>query len=169
MALVREYRCIYDKACKDYKDITCKSNAWKEIAAKCALAGEQKDPKALQQRYSNIRTTFGRYLGKLKAPSGSGRDEISLKPQWEHLRWLITHIEHRNTGPNCNYKSLTTTSSIANEEEDCEVQQSDVDGGSCIRSTAATPEVNPKDASTSGMYDDDEDDDDNDNNNNNNK
>ena len=62
-----------------------------------AILQEKKDQKTLQQRYFNIRTTFGRYLGKLKAPSESERDEISLKPQWEHLRWLITHIEHRNT------------------------------------------------------------------------
>jgi hypothetical protein len=45
-------------------------------------------------RYSTIRTKFSKYLLKLKLRSGSGATAV-LEPQFEHLRWLVCHIDQR--------------------------------------------------------------------------
>ena len=108
MDTVREYRCLYDKGVKDFKDKRVKANAWKEIATK--LEVEVKD---IMDRYSSIRTVFGRYLKKLKPPSGSGRDSVEIKPEFEYLKWLICHIEHGKTISNTQQPAESSLSSRA--------------------------------------------------------
>ena len=43
---------------------------------------------------------FGKYLKAVKPPSGSGSDAVEINEEWEHLRWLPTHINHRTTRTN---------------------------------------------------------------------
>ena len=95
MNAVREYRVLYDKGVKGFKDKRQKDNAWKEIADITKMT-----VKECEQKYSSQRTMFGRYIKTLQVPSGSGRESLDIKPEWEHLRWLITHINHRVTKTN---------------------------------------------------------------------
>lgn len=81
MAAVREFRCLYDKGIKDFKDLTKKENAWKEVSQRTNMTVTE-----AQNKYKNIRTSFGRYVKSLKPASGSGRDSIVLRPAYEHLR-----------------------------------------------------------------------------------
>ena len=57
MACIQNYRCIYEKACNDYRVPHKKRNAWKEIAEKLRLSVEE-----VQKRYNNIRTVFSKYV-----------------------------------------------------------------------------------------------------------
>ena len=97
MSEVREYRCLYDKNCRDFKDKRTKANAWKAVADKFSIS-----PSEAEGRYKNIRTVFTRYVRNVKPPSGSGRDAVVLRPDYEHLRWLIVHIKLRDSVTNDN-------------------------------------------------------------------
>ena len=94
METIRKYPAIYEKSTNDYHDNRKKKNAWNAVEK---LLGTE--PGAAQKRYSTIRTRFSKYLKDLKLPSGSG-NEIVLKPQFEGLRWLISHIRPRPTKSN---------------------------------------------------------------------
>ena len=114
METIRQYRCLYDRGCSDFKNKAMKNNAWKEIAEKLGM-----QPVDAEKKYNNTRTTFGRYIKSLTAPSGSGRDSIPpIKPEYEHLRWLITHIKPRtnttnNFGVHCRLDDNPTTTTTA--------------------------------------------------------
>lgn len=121
MNTVREYRCLYDKGCTDFKDLRKKENAWIKVGEKFNLSSLE-----ASKKYKNIRTTFTRYLASTKPPSGSGREDIILKPEYEHLRWLITHISHRNTTSNINIKNPEASSYQCPDEDDLvEIQRED--------------------------------------------
>lgn len=90
METVREYGALYDKNLKDFKNRQMKENAWRAVSETVGLSIDD-----FKRRYNSNRTAFSRYLRSLKPPSGSGRDSIILKPEYEHLRWLIKHIKHR--------------------------------------------------------------------------
>ena len=49
-------------------------------------------------RYTSIRrpTQFSRYIKDIRPPNGAGKESISLKKEFEHLRWLICHIKQRD-------------------------------------------------------------------------
>ena len=64
-----------------------KNNAWQAVAQALEM-----DVSSVQKRYNTIRSNFSKYLKDIKGKSGSGRDEIEILPDLEHLRWLITHI-----------------------------------------------------------------------------
>ena len=53
MNCIQNYRCIYDKGCKDYMVPLKKRNAWKEISTKLGLSVEE-----ATKRYNNIRTVL---------------------------------------------------------------------------------------------------------------
>lgn len=112
MSKVREYRCLYDKATKDFKDVRKKENAWREVSECFSMT-----PSEAEKKYKNIRTVFGRYLTKLKPPSGSGRDAIQLSPEYEHLRWLITYISRRATTSNINKQKPSDNTDIINDQQ----------------------------------------------------
>ena len=98
MNLVQNYRIIYDKKCKDYKDTRKKKNAWLELSKKVGV-----DVAEAQKRYNSIRTSFSKYLRKQRAAkvTGTGRNDLpEIKEEFEYLRWLITHIKHRSTTDN---------------------------------------------------------------------
>ena len=109
---MRQYRCLYDKGCPEFKDKNKKENAWTAIANELHIT-----VKKAEDRYKNVRTVFGRYLKGLKPPSGSGRDSIVIKPEFEHLRWLITHIDHRKTTTNINAPTCTSDEPPASAAE----------------------------------------------------
>lgn len=87
MDTIRIYRAIYDKSCPDYKNQRIKQNAWQAVAEALEL-----DVASVQKRYNTIRTNFSKYIKNIKGKSGSGRADIEIRPDLEHLRWLITHI-----------------------------------------------------------------------------
>ena len=95
MDLVRQYRVLYDKGVKGFRDRTLKENAWSEIAQKLNMT-----PKEAECKYNSQRTMFGRYIKQLKPASGAGRESVIVKPEFEHMRWLICHIDHRRTSSN---------------------------------------------------------------------
>ena len=59
MNLVQNYRIIYDKQYKDYKDSRKKKNAWLEISKKVGV-----DVAEAHRRYNSIQTSFSKYLKK---------------------------------------------------------------------------------------------------------
>lgn len=113
-SLVRQYRCLYDKSFKYYKNKRMKINAWNEISAKMDISADE-----CRRRYYNIRTAFGRYLKSRIPPSGSERDSIEVKPEYQSLRWLISHIEHRNSSSDVT-TSIQQSASHCIEEQEAE-------------------------------------------------
>ena len=108
MDTIRNYRAIYDKSCHEYKDQRVKKNAWQAVANTLKI-----DVASAQQRYNNIRTNFSTYIKSLKGKSGSGRDDlVNIRPDYEYLRWLCSHIKHRQTRSNMR----RTDSPICSEE-----------------------------------------------------
>ena len=95
MSTIREFLCLYDKGCPDYKIPTKKENAWRAVSEKVGFPVEM-----CTTRYTSIRTQFSRYIKDIRPPSGAGRESISLKKEFEHLRWLICHIKHRDQTSN---------------------------------------------------------------------
>ena len=47
-------------------------------------------------RYRTIRTRVGRFLKK-DPQSGSGRDDVSISPEFTNLAWLFPYIKSRVT------------------------------------------------------------------------
>ena len=92
MSEVREYKCVDDKNCKDFKNMRTKANAWKAVANKLDISAFE-----AEGRYKNMRTVFTRYARNVKSPSGSGRDAVVSRPDFVHLRWLIVHIKLRDS------------------------------------------------------------------------
>ena len=71
-----------------------KKNAWSNIANVFGLSAAD-----CENKYKNIRSSYGRYLKKRKAvPSRSGRSAISS--EYSYLEWLNVYIEHRETSTN---------------------------------------------------------------------
>ena len=150
MEEVRKHPSIYDKSSREYRDGRIRSNAWKEIE----LALGVSIPGSALKRYSTIRTRFSKYLRDLQLPSGSGTASIILKPEYESLRWLITHITHKkttitnynNTSSNsaynrCNNNNITDTDMANTSNSDqlessppppLESQQKNTASSSCI-------------------------------------
>ena len=73
-----------------------------------------------QTRYKSIRRNFSKYVKRIKCTrSGAGRSDLpEIKEDYEHLRWLITHIKQRKSVSNFRQK---------NEEEVCRKEEEDVD------------------------------------------
>ena len=89
MNCVQDYSVIYDKMSKDYKIPLRKRNAWKEASTELGI-----DVEVAQKRYNNIRTTFSKYVRRMKcvkSGSGPGRRGSSqtvcgsLKIIWKHF------------------------------------------------------------------------------------
>ena len=69
MEEIQRYQCLYNKFCKDYKNRRTRENAWETIGKKFGLTASE-----AEKKYKNIRTTYTRYLKRVKnVPSGSGR------------------------------------------------------------------------------------------------
>ncbi len=67
-----------------------------KIGEKFALS-----PEEAEKRLKNIRSSYGRYLKKVKnIPSGSGRDAIPSPNEFKHLDWLKPLIAHRESQSN---------------------------------------------------------------------
>ena len=95
MNSVKAHRCLYDKLDPGFKCKHTKDNAWTEIATKWDISVAQ-----AETTYNNILMVFGRQIGALKETES---DISSLKPEYEHLRWLAEHLEQRQgNGTNSN-------------------------------------------------------------------
>ena len=93
MNCIQNYRCLYDKGCKDYKVPLKKRNAWKGDRCK---VGESRWKK--RRSGTTISAQFFRSISSAwpVQRSGSGRNDVpELRKDMEHLRWLIVHIKHR--------------------------------------------------------------------------
>lgn len=51
MNVIQNYRVMYDKSCKEYKDIRKKKNAWEKVAEELEMGVSE-----VQRRYNSIRT-----------------------------------------------------------------------------------------------------------------
>ncbi|XP_033120761.1 uncharacterized protein LOC117119885 [Anneissia japonica] len=91
MEVVKNYPCLYDKSCREFKNRDTKRAAWKAVGRELG----HEHPEAL---YKTIRDRFTRYLRGLKVPSGSG--SVPLSAPYESLRWLTGFIKHRKTVSN---------------------------------------------------------------------
>ena len=70
MEEIQRYEWLYNKFSKDYKNRRTRENAWETIGQKFVLTAEE-----AEKKYKNIRTSYTRYLKKVKSvPSGSGRE-----------------------------------------------------------------------------------------------
>eukprot|EP00794_Sanderia_malayensis_P013138 gene13138-14491_t len=105
MNCVLKYAAVYDKSCRDYKIPLEKKNAWRQIGLELKL-----DWTEAQKRYNSIRTNFSKYIKRQRSiRSGSGIGDVpEIKPEYEHLRWLLTHIQHRRSTTNFKKKPTTT-------------------------------------------------------------
>lgn len=72
------------------------------------------------RKYETIRTSFSKYLKTVKPASGSGRDTIVLKPEFEHLRWMTPYIRSRTTKSN-----LSASETNEDEVEELSSQPTD--------------------------------------------
>ena len=69
---MQKYDCLYNKYSKSYKDKYIKINCWTKIGEKFDMSAA-----VAEKKFKNVRTSYGRYLKKVKAiPSGSGRDAV---------------------------------------------------------------------------------------------
>ena len=106
MNLIQNYRVIYNKTCREYRDVRKKKNVWKEVADKLGIEVDE-----AVRRYNSIRTNFSKYLKRQKKGkvSGTGKKDIpKIKEEYEYLRWLTVHIKHRNTTTNYVRRNLLT-------------------------------------------------------------
>lgn len=129
---LKQYPVIYDKSSNDYRDTRKRNNAWKEIAQELKV-----EVQTAQKRYNTIRTRLSKYLRDLKPPSGSGIDSIVIKQEFEKLRWLITHINHRSTVSN--YSAGATASATATASQQSSVTSDELEV-SCVSSIADVEE-----------------------------
>ena len=115
MNCVCNYKVIYDKNSKDFKIPLKKNNAWKEISL--ALGIEVDEAK---RGYNTIRTRFSKYIRKLRSvTSGSGRDAVpEIKGEFEHLRWLLTYVKHRQGSTNFRRRVSISPAPISSTESD---------------------------------------------------
>ena len=96
MELIREFPTIYNKRTKDFHDKRKRENCWKKISELLNTTTQE-----VGRRYKTIRTSFTRYLSKQRGKSGCGlSDTGSIDPQYEQLRWLLTHIKSRESSSN---------------------------------------------------------------------
>ena len=110
---IQNYRVIYDKTCKGYKNRTTKRNAWEEVAKKFSMSVDE-----CQRRYNTIRTRYSKYLKQHRAArkTGTGRDDVpKIRKEYEYLRWLTVHIKHREG--TSNYKMEHEADSDADEAQ----------------------------------------------------
>ena len=125
MNCIRNYKVIYDKSSKGYKLPQQKKNAWKEISTNLGISVEE-----AQTRYKSIRTNFSKYVKRIKCTrSGSGRSDLpELKEDYEHLRWIITHIKQRESVSNFRLQNGETV--CRKGEED--VESTGPNGGATV-------------------------------------
>ena len=98
-----------------------KKNAWNEVATELGI-----DVSEAQSRYNTIRTCFSRYLKSIREiRSGSGREHVQLKVEYEHLRWLIAYIKHRSTTSNLSMLRQVIVEAVADNESDVADQAED--------------------------------------------
>ena len=83
------------------------------------------DVSSAQQRYNTIRTNFSKYIKNLKGKSGSGRDDVEIRKDYEYLRWLISHIKHRQTRANMKRLADSPISVGSSDETVCLIKESD--------------------------------------------
>ena len=105
MDIVKEFPCIYNRACADFKDRNIKANAWRKISELLDL-----EESKCKQRYESIRTTAA---GK----SGAGRDDIQFEAKYEHLRWLATFIKTRPISSNVTVHDVSEEQSKSDDGE----------------------------------------------------
>ena len=115
MNCVQNYPVLYDKGSADYKIPLRKKNAWKEIAAKLGI-----DQTEAKTRYNSIRTNFSKYIRKLRdaSRSGAGRNDLpEIKGEYEHLRWLLNHIKHRQGTSNFSRRPEVAVTGVGSWKE----------------------------------------------------
>ena len=62
-----------------------------------------------ESKYKNIRSSYGRFLKKLKGVlSGSGRDAVLIPGEFASLEWLDQYITHRKSSSNFPRATHTT-------------------------------------------------------------
>ncbi len=90
---LQQYECLYNKFSRDFKDKYKKMNCWKALGEKHSIG-----PQEAELTFKNVRTAYGRFLKRRKnVPSGSGRSDIPIPPEFGNLDWLSAFIEHRKT------------------------------------------------------------------------
>lgn len=91
MSCVRKYAAMYDKNCKDCKIPLRKKIVWREIGLELGI-----DWAEAQTCSNSIRTNFSKTSrDKDLIRSGSGIGDVpEIRPEFEHLRWLLIHIRH---------------------------------------------------------------------------
>lgn len=134
MEEIQKYECLYNKFSKDYKNRNVRENAWAKIGEKFALTTIE-----AEKKYKNIRTSYVRYLKKLKhVPSGSGRDAVPKAGEFADLEWLDQHISHR--------KSTTNLLNHECDNDEIESQQGEEmnsSSSSSINTTAGDDDTSP--------------------------
>ena len=92
-----------------------KKNAWKEISSKLGM-----DIVEAQTRYNSIRTGLSKYMKRLRGASGSGREDIEVKKEYDYVKWLLVHIKHRPSSTNIKRPKLEVSVDDSEKESDAE-------------------------------------------------
>ena len=106
---------------------------------------------AAKTRYNSIRTNFSKYIRKLReaSRSGAGRNDLpEIKGEYEHLRWLLNHIKHRQGTSNFSRRpEVAVTGGIMDSSIERASSASDTDDAEEIR------EPNNHELSEAGVLD----------------
>ncbi len=71
-------------------------NCWKALGEKHSIG-----PQEAELTFKNVRTAYGRFLQRRKnVPSGLGRSDIPIPPEFGNLDWPSAFIEDRKTTDN---------------------------------------------------------------------
>lgn len=90
MEEVRGYQVLYDKNHPDFRDKQTKENCWLMISESLGVSCT-----SAKVRYNTIRTKFSKYLNTCRPLNGTSDEELVLKPEYEPMKWLMPHIQHR--------------------------------------------------------------------------
>ncbi|XP_068732649.1 uncharacterized protein [Montipora capricornis] len=131
--VVRNYRVLYDKECKDFKDKNKKLQAWEKVANEMGMTKDD-----AQTYFRNMRNKYSREkkkLGKAKV-SGAGQDDVTevkkdLSGMYPYLQWLEPYIVERKTKSNFG--------GFAADSECCEISDSDNESSASM-SRSITPD-----------------------------
>ena len=94
--IVKNYPCLFDTACKEYKDITVKTNAKVEISNQfedCTVDDVSVQWNHLVDKFRRIRKIMVN-----EDPSGTGTNDSAQQQGWdlyEQLTYLDKHIKQR--------------------------------------------------------------------------
>ena len=128
---IQTHRALWDKTCKDHKDIALCGNAWKDIQANLE-ASHSKDVlrdvnldtlKGIKSHWKNLKDTYRTKKYEAKGKSGVGRKQVEDPKKWPFFEMLRFLDQADAFGPG----TSSTSSHIALDHDDQSEAEDDGD------------------------------------------